>query len=74
MQDRRPRDNRVCWVDKRDRMPAKADCDAWGCVLIYDRYNGVMVTGYLNRQQLDRHGVTHWARIPAGPEGEKKQE
>lgn len=63
----------VEWIDKRERLPTGTDCDAWGCVLIYDRHNGVMVTGYLNRQQLDRRGVTHWARIPDGPRGDANE-
>lgn len=57
------------WIDKYERMPVESDCDPWGCVLIYDQLNGVMVTGFRNRQQLNRQGVTHWARIPVGPEG-----
>lgn len=60
------------WVRIADRKPRHEDADAWGCVLIWDRYNGVRVTGYRNHQMLDAEYVTHWARIPDGPgeEGE----
>ena len=58
---------RVEWINKTERMPTEADCDLWGCVLIYDRLNGVKVTGYRNAGELGRSGVTHWARMPLGP-------
>jgi hypothetical protein len=48
-------------------MPTAADADAYGCVLIWDRLNGVKITGWQNVQELGRENVTHWARIPAGP-------
>lgn len=58
------------WINKRRLMPTAADADAYGCVLIWDRLNGVKITGWQNAQELGRENVTHWARIPAGPKGE----
>ena len=48
-------------------MPGPEDADAYGCVLIYDRLNGVKVTGWRNEQELRREAVTHWAPMPEGP-------
>lgn len=55
------------WIDKRERMPGAEDADVYGCVLIFDVNNGIMVSGWKNRQQLERGPVTHWARMPEGP-------
>lgn len=60
------------WVDKNTRMPTAEDADYWGCVMIWDQLNGAMITGWRNAQQLNRAGVTHWARIPEGPRKEDK--
>jgi hypothetical protein len=58
----------VEWIPKGERMPTEADGDPWGCVLIYDRLNGVKITGLRNVLEIGRSMVTHWARIPRGPE------
>ena len=58
---------KINWVDKRVRMPWESDADAYGCVLIWDRLNGVKVTGWKNIHELNREAVTHWARMPEGP-------
>ncbi len=57
----------VEWISKRERMPGEADADAYGCVLIFDRLNGVRITGWRNVQELSREAVTHWAKLPEGP-------
>ena len=59
------------WVDKRERLPGAEDADVYGCVMIWDTNNGVMLAGWRNEQQLSRPYVTHWARTPEGPCGEE---
>ena len=62
------------WIDKTVRMPTAEDADPWGCVLIYDRYNGCQITGWRNTQALSRQYVTHWARMPLGPRRENSED
>ena len=64
----------IDWVAKGQRMPGPEDADAYGCVLIYDRLNGVKVTGWRNEQELRREAVTHWAPMPEGPAKGKEWE
>lgn len=62
---------RPAWVSLDRRRPTAEDADQWGCVLIWDINNGVMLAGWRNEQQLSRPYVTHWARTPEGPCGEE---
>lgn len=57
----------VEWVNMQDRPPRREDADEYGCVMIWDELNGVMITGWRNEQMLYREPVTHWARTPEGP-------
>lgn len=57
----------VVWNLCADRMPKERDADAWGCVLVWHKYQGVMVTGW-HRVQENEFYVA-WARTPMGPEG-----
>ena len=41
------------WIPTAERMPQQADADPWGCVMIWDHYNGCMITGWQNRQRLE---------------------
>lgn len=61
------KDNCVIWIDKTERMPTADDADEYGCVLIYDTLNGIMISGYKNTQNISRWPVTHWARMPEAP-------
>lgn len=67
-------DNMIDWIDKSVRMPTEADSDPWGCVMIYDKLNGVKITGWRNAGELNRSVVTHWARIPHGPRGDANED
>lgn len=60
------------WVRLDRRRPTAEDADPWGCVLIWDSNNGVMLAGWRNEQQLGRPYVTHWARTPEGSAETKK--
>jgi hypothetical protein len=53
------------WIDANRRPPTEADCDVFGCVLAYHRYNGAMVTGW--RQFEVNKLFTHWRPIPQPP-------
>ena len=53
------------WIDARERLPARADADAWGCVIAWHVYNGTMVTGW---HQVERNRYfTHWMPAPGPP-------
>ena len=62
-----PGESAALWVSTRERMPGRGDADLWGCVLIWDKYNGCMITGWQNRNRLEAETVTHWARLPEEP-------
>lgn len=68
-----PGDTATDWIPTAERMPEQADADPWGCVMIWDHYNGCMITGWQNHQRLEAEWVTHWARIPRGPEREERK-
>lgn len=68
-----PGDTATEWIPTAERMPERADADLWGCVMIWDHYNGCMITGWQNRQRLEAEWVTHWARTPRGPEKEEEK-
>ena len=53
------------WIDASRRAPTEADCDVFGCVLAYHRYNGAQVTGW--RQFGMNKLLTHWRPIPKPP-------
>ncbi|MEG1844911.1 MAG: hypothetical protein RR296_11770 [Clostridia bacterium] len=55
------------WIERKARMPTKEDADIWGCVLIWDVNNGVMVCGWNNKMSLCRGTVTHWMTPPQKP-------
>lgn len=55
------------WIDLKERIPTKEDADEWGCVLVWDRYNGVKVCGWNNTFGLAREPVTHWMTPPERP-------
>ena len=55
------------WIDKCDRMPEAADGDDQGCVLVWHRYQGVMVMNVRNVQNFGAY-ITHWMRMPEPPE------
>lgn len=59
----------IPWIDAKDRKPTKDDADKKGCVLVWHRYDGAMVTGW---HQFDTNAngfLTHWAPKPKPPEG-----
>ena len=62
---------RLEWVDKHTRPPTIDDADPWGCIIIWDTHNGIMITAYNNHIAIGRENVTHFARIPAGPKKEE---
>lgn len=55
------------WIDKRERMPAAADCDEQGCILAWHRYQGAMVLHARNVENFGAY-ITHWMKTPAPPE------
>lgn len=57
----------INWISIRERLPRVEDADEYGCVLIWDRLNGVKITGWRNDYELSRAPVTHWATPPKGP-------
>ena len=52
------------WIDKRDRMPTKADEDQNGKVLVFNIYGGVMISGAEDFATYGGKYSTHWMRIP----------
>ena len=63
----------IQWIDKNVQKPTEADADPWGCILLWDRHNGVKVCSWSNVQEINRDPVTHWMPAPSGPrKGENK--
>ena len=58
----------IQWIDKNVQKPTEADADPWGCILLWDRHNGVKVCAWNNVQEINREPVTHWKTVPNGPE------
>lgn len=61
----------IQWIDKALRAPEPADADALGCVLVWHVYQRCMVMGL--REAIKNRYVTHWARLPEGPEGRENE-
>lgn len=57
----------LLWINRIMRMPTADDADPWGDVIIWDALNGLKLTQYDNRAELERPNVTHFARTPPGP-------
>lgn len=55
------------WNNASERMPTAADADKKGCIVVWHKLNGVMVTGW-HRMEENRF-MTHWQRCPEAPEG-----
>lgn len=54
------------WICAMEHLPTAEDADDWGCVLVWHRYQGPMITGW--RQVQNNGHMTHWQRTPAAPE------
>lgn len=54
------------WIDKRERMPEKADCDARGRVMVWHELSGADLMGLSTLKILGAH-VNHWMKIPGRP-------
>ncbi len=54
------------WIPTAQRMPAEADADAYGCVLVWHRYNGAMVLHVHNVENFGAF-ITDWMPTPAAP-------
>lgn len=55
------------WIDKRIRPPTAGDADHAGCILVWHRYQGVMVSDW--RNAIQNRYITHWMIPPSGPNG-----
>lgn len=55
------------WIDVRERLPNKRDAEWTGRVMVWHALNGCMLTGWY--MVKDNRFVTHWRRLPEGPEG-----
>lgn len=54
------------WIDKRERMPDKTDCDARKRVMVWNEFSGADMMGLHELKVLGRH-ITHWMRVPGRP-------
>lgn len=54
------------WIQMTVRMPTVEDADEYGCVLVWHRYNGVMVLHVQNVQNFGGF-ITDWMPTPAAP-------
>ena len=54
------------WIDKREHMPEKEDCDRRGRVLVWNEFSGADMMGLNTLKHLGGH-VSHWMRIPGRP-------
>lgn len=61
---------KIVWVKREEGLPTEKDADAYGCVMAWHKYNGVMVTGW--RRVVENEFIVAWAHTPMGPEGEEK--
>ena len=55
------------WTDMRERKPEREDADVYGCVVVWHRYQGVMVMGW--REAARNRFALYWSRPPGPPEG-----
>jgi hypothetical protein len=53
------------WISALERPPKPEDGDPQGCVLIWHRFQGVMVTGWHNIPR--NRFITHWMPTPKAP-------
>ena len=54
------------WVPIAGHKPTPEDADEQGCVLVWHRYQGVMMLNVRNVQNFGAY-ITHWMRSPAPP-------
>lgn len=54
------------WIDKKERMPQEKDADKQSCVIVWHKYQGAMVTGWMRAR--DSEFITHWMPTPEGPD------
>ena len=54
------------WIQMTVRMPTVEDADEYGGVLVWHRYNGVMVMHVQNVQNFGGF-ITDWMPTPAAP-------
>lgn len=56
----------TAWTAIGERKPTPEDADEQGCVLVWHRYQGVIV---LNVKNVCNYGtyITHWQPTPAAP-------
>ena len=62
---------KAAWIDKRERLPGAEDTDPTGCVLAWQIYNGIMITGPQNVAESPY--ITHWLPALEGPQKEQAQ-
>ena len=55
------------WTMKTERLPLQSDADAFGCVLAWHTFSGVLVTGWRRVEENDF--IIAWQRTPKGPGG-----
>lgn len=60
------------WIDREKQPPTEADVDATGCVLVWQIYNGAMITGIDNA--LRSPYITHWMRLPGAPDAQEERQ
>ena len=60
------------WVDKYKRMPEAADADSAGCEMVWHRMQHLMIMNWAEARR--NQFVEAWAKMPEGPEWEKKKE
>ena len=58
----------INWTAIQDHKPTPEDADEQGCVLVWHKYQGVIV---LNVKNVCNYGayITHWMPTPAAPAG-----
>ena len=59
----------IDWVNAGERLPTAQDADRAGCVLVWHKYSGVMVTGFHQFEHNTNGFLTHWAPKPKPPYG-----
>ena len=58
------------WVALSERPPTEADGDAQKCVLVWHELSGCMIYQVTNIEH--NSFLTHWMRLPEGPEGTQR--